>query len=59
MDIDDSKSSISYAAGLKYYPVKKFFINLEIKYTPLKVSPAGTSVDLGGMNYNMGIGVTF
>lgn len=58
-DINGTESTFIFAGGLKYYVVKKLFLNLEIKYIPLKVSPIDETVDLGGVNYFFGIGYSF
>ena len=58
-DINESKSTMFFAGGLKFYPANKFFVNIEIKYVPLKVTPMDEKVDLSGMNLLAGIGITF
>ena len=57
--VDDKKSSLTLAAGAKFFPIKSLFLAAEIKYVPLKVKPIGTEVDLGGMRLAAGIGYTF
>ncbi len=57
--VDDKKSSLTLAAGAKFYPIKDLFLAAEIKCVPLKVKPIDTEVDLGGMRLAAGIGYTF
>ena len=57
--VDDKKSTLTLAAGVKYYPIQGLFLATEIKYVPLKVKPLDEEVDLGGMRLAAGIGYTF
>lgn len=57
--VDDKKSALSLAAGLRYYVTKGLFLAAEAKYAPLKVKPLEEEVDLGGMRFGAGIGYTF
>lgn len=58
-EVDQSQSTIVLKGGLKIYPWKFLFLALELKYVPLKVKPYDYEVDLGGMRYLVGFGVTF
>ena len=58
-EVDQSQATIVLKGGLKLYPWKFLFLALELKYVPLKVKPYDYEVDLGGMRYLVGFGVTF
>jgi|GEM_PF-477840 len=58
-EIDDRKSTVVLAGGLKFLPVEKFFFIVEVKYVPLKVKPVEDEVDLGGMRLLGGLGLRF
>lgn len=57
--VDDSKSGLSLAIGIRYYPIKGLFLAAEGKYVPLKVKPLDEEVDLSGLRLAAGIGYTF
>jgi hypothetical protein len=57
--IDDKKSTIVFAGGLKIFLYRKVFLVTEIKYVPLKVKPVEDIVDLGGIRCLGGIGIRF
>jgi opacity protein-like surface antigen len=57
--VDDTKSGLNLAAGLRYYVSKGLFLAAEAKYVPLKVSPLEEEVDLSGLRFGAGIGYTF
>jgi hypothetical protein len=57
--VDDSKSALSMAVGIRYYVVKGLFLAAEIKYLPMKVKPLAEEVDLSGLRFGAGIGYTF
>lgn len=57
--VDDKKSALSLAIGIRYYLVKGLFLAAEGKYVPLKVKPFDDEVDLTGMRLAAGIGYTF
>ena len=57
--VDDKKTALSLAAGLRFYATKGLFLAAELKYVPLKVNPLGEEVDLSGMRFGAGIGYTF
>lgn len=57
--VDDKKTALSLAAGLRFYATQCLFLAAELKYVPLKVNPLGEEVDLSGMRFGAGIGYTF
>jgi hypothetical protein len=57
--VDDKKSALNLAVGIRYYLVKGLFLTAEAKYVPLKVKPIEEEVDLTGMRLAAGIGYTF
>ena len=57
--VDLSQSTIVFKGGLKLYPGKSLFLAFEVKYVPLTVKPYDYEVDLGGMRYLLGLGVSF
>jgi opacity protein-like surface antigen len=57
--VDDKKSGMNMAAGIRYYVAKGLFLAAEAKYVPLKVTPIEEEVDLSGLRFGAGIGYTF
>jgi hypothetical protein len=57
--VDDKKSGVNLAAGLRYYVYKGLFLNAEAKYVPMKVKPLEEEVNLSGMRLGIGAGYTF
>lgn len=57
--VDSFRSTFVLEGGLKLYPWKFLFVGIEIKYVPLTVKPYDYEVDLGGMRYLVGLGVSF
>jgi hypothetical protein len=57
--VNGKKSGLIFAAGFKFYPIKRMFISAEIKYGALKVKPYDQVVDIGGMRLNGGLGICF
>ena len=57
--VDEKKSGLNLALGLRYYLIKGLFLAAEAKYVPLKVKPMDEEVDLTGMRLAAGIGYTF
>ncbi|MDD8020436.1 MAG: outer membrane beta-barrel protein [Acidobacteriota bacterium] len=57
--VDGNKSGLLLAGGVKYYPLRKMFISVEVKYGSLKVKPYDVEIDVGGVRVNGGIGVSF
>lgn len=57
--VNHQKNSVTARMGLKAYFIKNFFLAGELKYVPLKVKPFDEEVDLGGISYVAGIGLTF
>jgi opacity protein-like surface antigen len=58
--VDERKAAVTLGAGLKYFPFGKLlFIEAGIRYVPLKVKPYDAEVDLGGLRYGGGIGLSF
>lgn len=57
--VDEKKSGLNLAVGLRYYLIKGLFLAAEAKYVPLKVKPFEEEVDLTGMRLAAGIGYTF
>ena len=57
--VDDKKSGLNLALGVRYYLVKGLFLAAEVKYVPLKVKPMEEEVDLTGMRLGAGLGYTF
>jgi len=57
--VHSSRSTFVLKGGIKIYPWKFLFAALEIKYVPLTVKPYDYEVDLGGMRYLVGLGVSF
>jgi len=57
--VDDKKSGLNLAVGIRYYLIKGLFLAAEAKYVPLKVKPIEEEVDLTGMRLGAGVGYTF
>ena len=57
--VDDKKSGVTLAAGLRVYPLDGAYLSLEAKYVPLKVKPIDVEVDLGGWRLALGVGYSF
>jgi opacity protein-like surface antigen len=57
--VDDKKSGLNLAVGIRYYVIKGLFLAAEAKYVPLKVMPIDQEVDLSGMRLAAGLGYTF
>jgi hypothetical protein len=57
--VDQSKTTITFTGGMKFYPTRVFFLAAEVRYVPLKVKPFETEVDLGGFRYMAGLGLAF
>jgi len=57
--VDSDKSTVTLAAGLRYYPLSGAHLSLEAKYVPLEVKPIETEVNLGGFRLSVGIGYAF
>jgi hypothetical protein len=57
--VDDTKSALNLAVGIRYYLLKGLFLAAEAKYVPLKVKPLEEEVDLTGIRLGFGIGYTF
>ena len=57
--VDDKKSALNLAVGIRYYVTPGLFLAAEAKYVPLKVKPLEEEVDLSGMRLAAGVGYTF
>jgi len=57
--VDNKKSGVTLAAGLRVYPLAGLNLSLEAKYIPLKVKPVDVEVDLGGWRLALGAGYSF
>ena len=58
-EIDERKSALSLAGGVKYHITKRLFARVELKYVPMKVMPLDVEVDLSGLRYAIGLGYPF
>jgi hypothetical protein len=57
--VDGVKTTVTFAAGAKFYPAKFLFLTAAVRYVPLKVKPLEAEVDLGGIRYMAGMGLAF
>ncbi|MGB8952136.1 MAG: hypothetical protein WCC06_05655 [Candidatus Aminicenantales bacterium] len=57
--VDHSQGALAVAGGFKIYPIKSFYMAIEIKYIPLTVKPYEEKVDLSGFRYLGGVGFRF
>lgn len=57
--VDHSKTTMTFAGGIKFYPTRILFLAVEARYVPLKVKPFEAEVDLGGFRYMAGLGLAF
>jgi hypothetical protein len=57
--VDDKKSAVNLAVGIRFYVIKGLFLAAEAKYVLLKVKPIEEEVDLTGMRLSAGVGYTF
>jgi len=57
--VDNKKSGVTLAAGLRVFPWAGLNLSLEAKYVPLKVKPVDVDVDLGGWRLALGAGYSF
>jgi hypothetical protein len=57
--VDDKKSGVTLAAGLRVYPWAGAYLSLEAKFVPLKVKPIDEEVDLSGWRLALGVGYSF
>lgn len=58
-NVDKSKGTFVFGAGLKLFLGKSLFLSGDMRYVPLKVKPVDVEVDLGGVRYTFGIGYSF
>jgi opacity protein-like surface antigen len=56
--VDGTKSTVTGSAGIKFFPIKNLFLAIEARYVPLKVKPLDEEVDLSGLRFEAGIGLT-
>lgn len=57
--VDENLQQIVLGGGIDIRMPKGFYLTSEIKYVPLKVSPYGQIVDLGGIRFLAGLGFSF
>ena len=57
--VNSTKGTVALGGGLKVFMSGTFFLAGEFRFVPLMVKPLGTEVDLGGLRYTAGIGVSF
>jgi len=56
--VDDNSIGFFGEGGLRVY-FGKIFLDLKLKYNQLKYDVTGTEIDLGGLSYFGGIGISF
>jgi hypothetical protein len=59
LKVDQNQQQVLLGGGLDVLLPRGFYFTSEIKYVPLKVSPYGKVVDLGGVRFLAGVGFSF
>lgn len=59
LKVNESIQQVVLGGGIEVLMPRGFYLTSEVKYVPLKVSPYGRLVDLGGMRFLAGIGFSF
>lgn len=57
--VDHKKTTLTGAIGLRLFPLKIIFLTGEVKYIPMKVKPYSEEVDLSGLRFLGGLGLSF
>jgi hypothetical protein len=58
-DVDEKATGFHVEIGTYFYLPRKFYADINVRYTKLDVSPFGEIIELGGLQAGVGIGYRF